>query len=91
MRAAREGAVEPAERATHGVLVAGLDRLEQRQGRQREALDNASRRLEDLQQALRLEQGTLARHMWALTLALSLTTLLALGGVLLNVLSRGPI
>ncbi|HNG81381.1 MAG TPA: hypothetical protein PLW24_18040 [Burkholderiaceae bacterium] len=68
-----------------------LDRLEQRQGRQREALDNASRRLEDLQQALRLEQGTLARHMWALTLALSLTTLLALGGVLLNVLSRGPI
>lgn len=68
-----------------------LDRLEQRQGRQREALDTANRRLEDLQQALRLEHGQLTRRLRALTLALSLTTLLALGGVALHLLSRGTI
>lgn len=68
-----------------------LDRLEQRQGRQREALDSANRRLEDIQQALRLEHSQLTRRLRALTLALSLTTLLALGGVALNLLSRTPI
>jgi hypothetical protein len=68
-----------------------MDRLEQRLGRQREALDTASRRLEDLQQALRLEHGQLSRRLRALTLALSLTTLLALGGVALQLLSRGMV
>jgi len=66
-----------------------LDRLEQRVGRQRESLDTANRRLEDLQQALRLEHRTLTRRLRALTLALALTTLLALGGVGLNLMSRG--